>query len=259
MITSPTRTSKGRRGFTIIEVLVAATMAIVFGYIVISSLTSITGMSTDVYKQATTEANARTVTDLLARAAKNAVPLYDCPSATKLSDCGDLVIRKPAFDRTSPTEAWFFAYAERSADGSATVTAEATPNLVHIVARHRADSTTPEADDPNADFNWEVCVETYAQPGSAFDVWRNMSTLTTPTVVCAGPIGKPLAGVKTFRFLDSAGNSCEQTVASAVIDCRSDIRHVEVNLALSYRTRSGERYVKPFQSFIAVTAAGLGG
>ena len=260
LMTRSGRRGSSRRGFTIIEVLVAATMAIAFGYIVISSLTSITSMSTDVYKQATTEGNARNVTDLLTRATKNAVPLYECATAETLADCGELKIRKAAFDKTSSTDAWFFAYANRASDGTEMALAEASPNLVHILTRHRGN--VAEADDPNADYNWEVCVETYTQPGTAFTVWATTATGTigTPSTVCAGPIGKPLAGAKTFRFLDSSGNVCEQSsVNGPATDCRADIRNVEMNLALSYRTRSGERYVKPFQSFVAVNAAGLGG
>ena len=260
-----TSTRSKRRAFTLMEVLIAAAIGTMFSFIVLASITSVSGMSGDLFKQSASESTGRLVVDVATRALRNAVPLYQCrdiPVKSSLATCRQLdsTVRSEAFLRADSKAAYFYSYAT-SRDGSE----GSVPDLVTIVAK------APDVGAPNAD-NWSLCVNVYRWNGTdPFTAWAGTTAAAITALPegntpagssrveasshCVGPIGEPTADLQPLRYLAAGGTY--MTAPVAVTELRS-VRLVELNIALAYRTSNGTRFVKPSQVLVAVNSAVLG-
>lgn len=270
-----------RKLFTILEVLIASSMSAVFGYIVISSIVNITNLSTNLYKESSTQQSARLVLDLASRSIRNAVPLYGCndtPAVTSLGACKTLDTLSPngapAFIKATSTEAIFYSYGTRSAGTSGDV-----PDLVQVTVNPITTNSPPA--NYNVNDNYQICVTVYKSASSnPFTAWRNgsnvpltlsdVNTISYPTTRpigadptgisrrCAGPIGHDTTGlIKTLRYRTSSNCYYDTSIGSCLNI--GDIKQVEVNFLLSYTTSNKSRLLRPIQAFININSANLGG
>lgn len=270
------------KAFTLLEVMIASALSAVFGFIVISSIVSITNLSSNLYKENAVQQSARLVLDITSRSIRNAVPLYSCqdtPLPTKLGGCKILSITPPAassaFIKASSDEAYFFSYGSRS-NGSNDV-----PDLVQITLEAPVvDSSTPANFVVND--NYKICVTTYkaATGSTAFTAWRTGSNtpisatdlvgksyngvrppgadLTASGVnrICAGPIGyDPTGAVKTLQYRTASNCYYGQGACNNL----AEIKQVELNIVISYTNSKRQRLLRPMQAFINVGSANLGG
>lgn len=105
--------TRRRRGFTLVEILVASSLAGMFGLVIATSLVSTTRLANSSLDRARLESEVRDLTDTTVRYLRGARPAGSCvePPGVPLDACRRVAESGPALQYAAANEVWFYSYA----------------------------------------------------------------------------------------------------------------------------------------------------
>lgn len=262
-----------RRGFTTIELIVAATIGAVFSLAVAQAVISVSGLATTLTREASIEQTSRNVLDVAARAIRNARPAGDCNAPSPSSPataCTEIVDRGPAFLSATDNSALFFAFASRAKTGpGSSLKGFAAPDVVQV-----------KLDYLDSGRIGRLCVTVYSLPASSSDdivtAWRSVSATSLPSgtaekrVSCVDPLAseatraRAVAGASTptpmLTYMDASGNVLAKSATGEVVD-PGKIAYVrlapmlEFNAAAVDPATGSKSRTRIYEQFVAVNYA----
>ena len=128
MIGGSIRRSKRRGGFTLTEILVAATLSMVFAGLIAQTIATGVRVSTDTTSRVSAETRAREAFRTTTSALRGATPLGECvePSTASFAACRVVGTKAYPIVYAGPDRVYFFAQRSTAADGST------APDLVRL-------------------------------------------------------------------------------------------------------------------------------
>lgn len=232
---------RARRGFSLIELLIAAGLSVIFASAVSVALVNTMSLTQDSLARGTLEQRVRQVSDTMVFFLRGAGAPGVCldpnaPGGWPLADCGSVGERSSAFDVAAGTSMTFYSYATQL-DGSTDASVLDVPDKVVF-----------------AYADGKITIERYAPVSSA--TYTNPSWVTDPELVreLAATVS---GGTPLFRFFDSAGVSLTDTSGAVPQADLPRIALVEVHPRVETQVR-GESRTAGLDLAVAVTP-GLGG
>jgi len=233
-----------RRAFTLMELSVTATIAVVFAAMIGQTIVSSTILTNRTLRTTTAEGELRDTIDVVQRFLRGARPLATCLSpagSITSSACEEISETGPAFTYASATEIRFYAYTCSNQVTAGVVptcagagTETLAPDLVVVKA-------SPLAGDPPAGASRNSLTVT-VYPGTGNYTAPNMSDYlitTKPALIGVGRV--EAAGL--FRFYADDRTEIDPTTLKdgpAFDSARSKIALVEVNLTSLMPKQPGE-------------------
>ena len=257
---TPRNPSRGRRAFSLMEVLMAAALAVVFSFIVVQTMTSMTTLTSDIVKEARVETSASQLLDRASRAIRNARPHGTCDDSrfTSMTTCARPIDEGAAFLLASPTRMVFFSYATK--DTSSTLQA---PDLVELTVTRTVTGSSAGVDPISLDTGLALCLKVQPAPANQdfVSAWRgftladaNTSLANTAQTCIGGLRPDPVTGTQDmFSYLDSSGTSTTTPAAIANVRVQPTF-----SIKLSASTGSTSQ-IKTYDQYVSVNYAVLGG
>jgi prepilin-type N-terminal cleavage/methylation domain-containing protein len=121
---------RGRRGFTLSEILIAATLSLVFASLIAQTISVGVRVSTDTTSRVAAETRARELFRTTTTALRGAVPLGTCmePQGSDYDNCKVVTTRSLPIVYAGPDRMYFYSYAE--GQGATAASARKAPDLV---------------------------------------------------------------------------------------------------------------------------------
>lgn len=228
------RPGRRTRGFTVIEIIVAATLSAVLGLAIASVLVSSSSLSKLTLTKASAEQQVRDLNQTVVRYVRSAAPRGRCLSpAGPTSSCLVVGEESSPFASVEPSRLVFYAY---TSDRPAVSSRQLAPDRVTI-----------EAILVDTAVVLEVKVER-ATSGYT-DTWTGESARVARRVVLAQPSDRAPALPQLFTFLDLRGQATTTLEEIAVVVFDPQVR-VEVD---------GTDRVFGAPVFVAIPSKGFGG
>lgn len=231
---------RARRGFSLMELLVASMLAVLFAGVVSSALASSTSLARDSLVKGTLEQRARELTDTMAfflrgAGAPGRCEDPDAPQGWPLADCLSVAERDSAFDAASSTSVTFYSYSTQL-ESSASAAALTVPDRVVLTQA-----------------NGRLTIVRY--PPLANATYTSPAWASTPVTVRDLVVNAPTDGV-LFRYFDSSGQRLgSDTSAVPAADLRR-IALVQMSPRVSQQV-GGETRTAGLDLSVAISKAGV--
>lgn len=228
--------SRRRRGFTIIEIIVASTLSAVLGLGIASVLVSSANVSKVTVVKADAEQQVRELGQNLVRFVRSAVPPRRCasPTGASASGCFVVVTDGSPFVTATPDQIVFYAYVDGNADSLA------APDKVTV----RRVTTVENA------VVLEVLRDRPAPGVTYTETWRSGGTVElVRRLVLRKPSSSPPPPADLFTFLDMEGAVTSSAAEIAVVVFSPQVRVL----------LDGTERVFGSPVFIALPSRGFGG
>jgi prepilin-type N-terminal cleavage/methylation domain-containing protein len=126
------RVTRSRRGFTLSEILIAATLSLVFASLIAQTISVGVRVSTDTTSRVAAETRARELFRTTTSTLRGAIPLGTCmePQGSDYDNCKVVTTRSLPIVYAGPDKLYFYAYAK--GQGASPVTARKAPDLVQL-------------------------------------------------------------------------------------------------------------------------------
>jgi len=259
-----------RRAFTTIELVLAATIGIIFSLIVAQSVLSVSGLTSDLSKEASTEITGQSVLDLATRSLRNARPPGNCelPGSTSTArDCSRIVDRETAFLVNEPDRAVFFAFST-----GASSDAFAAPDLVEVrvekitaaaleFSRLCVRTITPSPTDDFVEAWRSDSLSLASGPGSTFfDDKARIAGTTSVKKLCVEPLSPKsgTAAIPLFQYFDASGAPVTST---STLSRLSTIAMVQIQTAFQFKTSKTDpltglraENLRKYEQFVTINA-----
>lgn len=231
---------KSRRGFSLMELLVASMLAVLFAGIVSSALASSTSLARDSLVKGTLEQRARELTDTMAfflrgAGAPGRCEDPDAPQGWPLADCLSVSEQASAFESATPTAATFYSYSTQL-ESSASAAALTVPDKVVFTQS-----------------NGRLTIVRY--PPLAGATYTSPAWASAPVTVRDLVVNAPADGV-LFRYFDATGQRLgSDTAAVPSADLRR-IALVQMSPRVSQQV-GGDTRTAGLDLSVAISRAGV--
>jgi type II secretory pathway pseudopilin PulG len=201
-----------RRGFTIIEIVVASTLSAMLGLAIASVLVSSAKVSKVTVLKAASEQQVRELSQNVVRFVRSAVPPRRCSSPVGAPASGCLVVvtdGSPFVGTQTADQIVFYAYTDAGAGPLA------APDKVRVVRVATADNAVV----------LEVYKERPANGVTYTEAWRGSGTQElVRSLVLSKPSSTPPPRTDLFVFLDANGSATTTTTEIAVVVFNPQVR-----------------------------------
>ena len=229
--------SHRRRAFTVTEILIAATLSLVFASLIAQVLATGVRNTGDTLARMEADTRAREVFRTVTASLRGAQPLGSCLDPRGATDINDCLLVGPAANSTAvvlarPDEIVFNAYTNKSGEGI-----RKSPDRLRVwydkdsglitVSRWASPAGSSYTSPPNEWLTGTVIPA--ATPGK--QRLGQMSKSATPLSNCGNAF-------EIFRYYDAQGVELAPSVGNCVVANLSNIALVTVNAKVSYRDQS---------------------